>query len=166
MNSQQLITILDSKYVENQFDSLPRDALRLLSKLSCVIILKVRTTVYFPFCASNGLSYQMQHFLSEDVLTLLCVSGRECNGPSTVGTEGRHGIGGSGIGTSEPVHDGSDMASVVLTYEIRPTWSSDDKLPGMVRRFSCTFMVCICTYGVIFTGISNLELTNQLRFLH
>lgn len=155
MNStQQLITILDSKYVDNRFDSLRMHcdswAIYLCWshwKLELVSILCSAPAMVFLIRCSTP---------SVKMFLYSCVSGRECNGPSTVSTEGRHGIGGGSIGTSELVHDGPDMASVVLTCEI-------DRLGLLMTSFQewlgdSSVCACICIYGVIFTGISNLQI--------
>jgi hypothetical protein len=57
------------------------------------------------FCAS------MLH-LTDDSSPV--VSGGECNRATAVGTKRRHRAGGVGIVVEEPVHDGSDMAPMVL----------------------------------------------------
>lgn len=45
--------------------------------------------------------------------------GGKCCGPATIGAEGCHGVGRSCSDTKELVHDGSNMASLVLSHEWR-----------------------------------------------
>uniref|UniRef100_A0A6N2N3S4 Non-specific serine/threonine protein kinase n=1 Tax=Salix viminalis TaxID=40686 RepID=A0A6N2N3S4_SALVM len=47
------------------------------------------------------------------------LKGGKCCGPTTIGAEGCHGVGRSCSDTKELVHDGSNMASLVLSHEWR-----------------------------------------------